>query len=219
MARNEQQHRDLFRDIRRAGDPLPGVSAALAGVDEAGRGPIAGPVVTAAVILDPDDIPDGLDDSKALSARRREALYETIMAHAQVGVCAASARRIDATNIRAATLWAMNRAVEALARMPETILVDGRDQLPGREARSIAVIGGDARHAAISAASIIAKVTRDRMMARAERAFPGYGFARHMGYGTREHMAALERLGPCPIHRASFAPVSRLLAGKARAGG
>lgn len=125
MARNEQQHRDLFRDIRRAGDPLPGVSAALAGVDEAGRGPIAGPVVTAAVILDPDDIPDGLDDSKALSARRREALYETIMARAQVGVCAASARRIDATNIRAATLWAMNRAVEALARMPETILVDG----------------------------------------------------------------------------------------------
>ena len=213
MARRREPTSDLFRDIRRPGDPLPGVSLRIAGVDEAGRGPLAGPVVAAAVILDPTRVPDGLDDSKALSAAQREALFVDILVCATVSLCAASPARIAATDIRAATLWAMNRAVDGLALVPETVLVDGRDQLPGREAMSIAVIKGDARHAAISAASIVAKVARDRLMVRAERAYPGYGFAQHMGYGTAAHLAALRRLGPCPIHRATFAPVARLLQG------
>ena len=213
MAKRREPSNDLFRDIRRLGDPLPGVSREIAGVDEAGRGPIAGPVVAAAVILDPRRIPDGLDDSKALSATRREALFAEIMACATISFCAASPARIAATDIRAATLWAMNRAVDGLSSTPETVLVDGRDQLPGREAMSIAVIKGDARHLSISAASIIAKVARDRLMTRAARVFPGYGFEKHMGYGTKAHMDALVLLGPCAIHRATFAPVASLLEG------
>ena len=213
MAKRREPSNDLFRDIRRLGDPLPGVSREIAGVDEAGRGPIAGPVVAAAVILDPRRIPDGLDDSKALSATRREALFAEIMACATISFCAASPARIAATDIRAATLWAMNRAVDGLSSTPESVLVDGRDQLPGREAMSIAVIKGDARHLSISAASIIAKVARDRLMTRAARVFPGYGFEKHMGYGTKAHMDALTRLGPCAIHRATFAPVANLLEG------
>ncbi len=203
--------RDLFRDIRRKGDPLPGVETGLAGVDEAGRGPIAGPVVSAAVILDPERVPEGLDDSKALSAQRRDELFALICARADVAVAIACVDRIAVTDIRAATLWSMTRAVGALATPPETILVDGRDVLPGRETASIAVIGGDARHPAIAAASIIAKVTRDRIMCRADDAFPGYGFASHKGYGTAAHLANLRRLGPCPLHRVTFAPVARLL--------
>ncbi|MFN0262643.1 ribonuclease HII [Tepidamorphus sp. 3E244] len=205
---------DFFRDIRRECDPVPELCAQTAGVDEAGRGPIAGPVVTAAVILDPDCVPDGLDDSKVLTAERREELFKQIMACATVSVCAASPRRIAVLNIRGATLWAMNRAVSGLNRAPRTILVDGRDQLPGRESVSIAIIKGDARHAAISAASIVAKVARDRLMTRAERAFPGYGFDRHMGYGTPAHMDALTRLGPCALHRETFAPVAALVAAR-----
>lgn len=211
MARTLRKSADLFRDIRRIGDPLPAIAEDIAGTDEAGRGPIAGPVVAAAVILDPRRIPDGLDDSKKLTAARREALFAEIIACASVSVVCASTQRIGETNIRAASLWAMNRAVDGLNRQPGTVLVDGRDVLPGREAMSIAVIKGDQRHAAISAASIIAKVTRDALMMRAAICYPDYGFERHKGYGTAAHLAALKRLGPCSLHRTTFAPVARLL--------
>jgi ribonuclease HII len=184
----------------------------VCGVDEAGRGPWAGPVSVAAVILDPDRIPDGLNDSKKLTAERREVLAEEIVAGHQVALVFAAAQRIDATNIRAATLWAMREAVLALTSSVTHALIDGRDVPPGLPCPGEALIKGDGRSLSIAAASIIAKVFRDRHMEAMGRLYPGYGFERHMGYGTAAHTAALARLGPCPIHRMTFAPVKSALA-------
>jgi len=182
----------------------------VAGVDEAGRGPLAGPVVAAAVILDREQVPDGIADSKALSAGQREVLYEAIMATSRVGVAMADVARIDRDNILNATLWAMAEAVARLAEPACLCLVDG-NRAPALAVPARTVIGGDASCMSIAAASIIAKVTRDRLMAQLDEAFPGYGFARHKGYGTREHIEALRRLGPCRHHRTSFAPVRELI--------
>jgi ribonuclease HII len=190
----------------------------VAGVDEAGRGPLAGPVVAAAVILDPKRIPAGLNDSKKLTMAAREALYGQILATAAVSVVAASAQRIDATDIRKATLWAMRRAVEGLPESPDHAIIDGKDVPPGLPCTGEAFVKGDGRSVSIAAASIIAKVTRDRMMARAAIHHPHYGFERHMGYGTAVHLAALARHGACPLHRASFAPIRALLTNENAAG-
>lgn len=179
----------------------------IAGVDEAGRGPLAGPVVAAAVVLCPDGI-IGLDDSKKLSAPRREVLFAQINQRCTVGVGLASVEEIDALNILWATMLAMERAVAALGVEPSEVLVDG-NRCPAWRWRSRAIIGGDATEPCISAASIIAKVTRDQMMIAADRVHPGYGWASNKGYGAAVHMAALERLGPTPLHRRSFAPVAR----------
>lgn len=181
----------------------------VAGADEAGRGPLAGPVVAAAVILDPDRIPDGLDDSKKLTAARREALFELILAHGDVAVASSSAKRIDETDIRKASLDAMRRALWALVRQPDFALIDGRDIPPSLPCPARAVVKGDARSVSIAAASIVAKVMRDRMMARASLIFPAYGFERHAGYATRIHRQAIVDHGPCPLHRMSFRPLRK----------
>ncbi|MFA6967028.1 ribonuclease HII [Bosea sp. (in: a-proteobacteria)] len=179
----------------------------LAGIDEVGRGPLAGPVVAAAVILDPRAVPDGLDDSKKLSAARREELFAIIAQSAlAIGVASATAVEIDTINIRQATLLAMRRAVAALAVQPLSVLVDGNDP-PVLACSCESIIGGDAQIASIAAASIVAKVTRDAMMARLCQRYPAYGFSAHAGYGTPQHRAALQAHGPCPEHRYSFAPV------------
>ena len=178
----------------------------VAGIDEAGRGPLAGPVVCAAVVFH-GAVPRGLADSKLLAAAERERLYETIFERAHVAIASAGPAEIDRHNIRGATLRAMCRALLALPCRPVLALVDGRDVPPGLTCDGQAVIKGDARYAAIAAASIVAKVTRDAMMTRLDAAHPHYGFARHMGYGTPEHLAALAAYGPCPAHRRSFAPV------------
>ncbi|WP_417666821.1 ribonuclease HII [Roseibium sp.] len=184
----------------------------MAGVDEAGRGPWAGPVVTAAVILDYDNVPKGLNDSKKLTEAKREALFDQIMASAHVGIASASAGTIDRRNIRAATLGAMVRAVKALNVSPRMVLVDGRDVPPGLSQDGQSLIKGDGRCLCIAAASIVAKVLRDRMMVRADNHFPGYGFAIHKGYGVPKHQEALSALAPCGLHRYSFKPV-RVAAG------
>ncbi len=179
----------------------------VAGTDEAGRGPLAGPVVAAAVILDPAAIPDGLNDSKQLSAAQREGLFAAILSTAHVSVASSSARRIDGTDIRKASLDAMRRAVAGLSLAPRLVLADGRDVPPGFACEGRAVIRGDARSLSIAAASIVAKVTRDRMMARADHTFPGYGFAAHAGYATVVHRRAIETIGPCRLHRMTFRPL------------
>ncbi len=179
----------------------------IAGVDEAGRGPLAGPVVAAAVILCEGGI-DGLDDSKKLSAKRRAVLEAEIFARCIVGVGTASPEEIDSINILQATLLAMTRAVEALNSLPAHILVDG-NRLPKWRYSAEAVIGGDAIHPCISAASIIAKEHRDRIMVAADADYPGYGWASNKGYGAAVHLAALAKLGPTPLHRRSFAPVAK----------
>lgn len=178
----------------------------IAGADEAGRGPLAGPVVAAAVILDPQRVPRGLDDSKKLTAVRREALFAEICATAEVAVSLAPPARIDRDNIRQACLWALSSAVRSLPRAPALVFVDGNDPPPVSCALEM-VVGGDGLIASIAAASIVAKVTRDRLMAGLGSAFPAYGFERHMGYGTRAHGDALRTHGPCRHHRATFAPV------------
>jgi ribonuclease HII len=178
----------------------------ICGIDEAGRGPLAGPVVAGAVILPAKGRPKGLADSKALTEAARERLFDEIMACAQVGVGQASAAEIDALNIRQATLLAMRRAFDALAGMASAALVDGNDP-PDLGCAVEAIIDGDAHVPLIAAASIIAKVTRDRLMIAACSDYPGYGFAAHKGYSAPAHLAALETLGPCPIHRMSFKPV------------
>lgn len=179
----------------------------VAGADEAGRGPLAGPVVAAAVILDRNNIPDGLNDSKKLSMAQREALFEAVMATSLVAVASSSAPTIDRIDIRKASLDAMRRALALLGQRPDFALIDGRDVPAGLHCRGRAVIKGDARSLSIAAASIIAKVTRDRMMARASATFPGYGFERHAGYATADHRAAIGDLGPCLLHRMSFRPL------------
>ncbi len=199
--------------MRRRRVPLPddrlerGLPWPVAGVDEAGRGPWAGPVVAAAVILGADT-PAGIDDSKRLSPVRRAVLSAELLARADVGIGTASVAEIDALNIRVATLLAMTRAVAALGGAPAHVLVDG-DALPELGCPATAIIGGDGRSIAIAAASIVAKVWRDRIMVELAEACPGYGFERHKGYGTAEHRAALARLGPSPHHRHSFRPVAR----------
>ena len=179
----------------------------LAGVDEVGRGPLAGDVVTAAVILDPQRPIAGLADSKKLSEKRRQSLYHEIKEKALYWTLGrASVAEIDEINILQATMLAMVRAVDALAVTPELVLVDG-NRLPRWNYKAQAVVGGDGRIAAISAASIIAKVTRDAELAELDTLYPGYGFAAHKGYGTAQHLAALKSQGPCPVHRQSFRPV------------
>ena len=186
--------------------------ATVCGIDEAGRGPWAGPVCAAAVILDPVRPIVGLADSKTLSARRREILAQEIRAGA---ICHAlgwaSAEEIDALNIRKATHLAMQRAVSALLFAPSLALVDGNDAPGGLVCDVRTIVGGDGIEPAISAASILAKTARDAVMLELDRTFPGYGFAAHKGYGTRAHAEALQRLGPCPAHRHSFAPVRAVL--------
>ena len=177
----------------------------VAGCDEVGRGPLAGPVVAAAVILDPDKIPAGLNDSKKLSAPARDALYAEITATAHIAISSLSARFIDQSDIRKASLEAMRRAVTALAIAPRYVLVDGRDW-PALPCEGEPLIGGDGLSVSIAAASIIAKVTRDRMMERVGLALPAYGFESHMGYGTKKHRAAIEAHGACAYHRLSFSP-------------
>jgi ribonuclease HII len=178
----------------------------VAGCDEAGRGPLAGPVVAAAVILDPQHVPRGLDDSKKLDRDTREKLYAKICACAEVAVAMAPPTRIDRDNILRASLWALARAVVALPMRPKLVFVDGRDRIDCA-CECEAVVRGDAIIASIAAASIVAKVTRDRLMARLAQIHPGYGFERHMGYAVPEHIEALTRLGPTIHHRQSFAPV------------
>jgi ribonuclease HII len=182
----------------------------VAGVDEAGCAPLAGPVVAAAVVLDRRRIPKGIDDSKKLSPQMRESLYAAITAGARWAVGIADVARIDTDNILNARLWAMARAVEALDLEPQLALVDG-NRAPGTMCRVLTVIGGDAISLSIAAASIIAKVTRDRLMCELDRECPGYGFAKHKGYGTPAHHVALSSLGPSPHHRRSFAPVRMLI--------
>lgn len=178
----------------------------VAGVDEVGRGPLAGPVVAAAVILDPDHLPDGLNDSKKLTASVRERLFTEIMRHAHVAIASIPAARIDVINIRQATFEAMAGAVNGLAVRADFALIDGRD-VPPLPCPAEALIGGDRRSLSIAAASIIAKVTRDRMMTLLAQTYPDYGFEKHMGYGTAKHLEALALHGPTPLHRMSFAPL------------
>ena len=178
----------------------------VAGCDEAGRGPLAGPVVAAAVVLDPGRIPKGLDDSKRLSAGQREELFEQICATAQFAVAFASPARIDRDNILRASLWALARAVHALPEAPRHVFVDGRDRIESA-CDCEAVIGGDGLVLSIAAASIVAKVSRDRLMCRMAREHPEYGFDPHMGYAVPAHLEALARLGPTRHHRSFFAPV------------
>jgi len=179
----------------------------VAGIDEAGRGPLAGPVAAAAVILDPGKLPRGLNDSKQLTPGERDRLYDEILLHASaVSVAFASAAEIDQINIRQATFLAMRRALFALSAAPKYVLIDGNDLPPDLRVPAETIIKGDALIASIAAASIIAKVTRDRLMRRVCRLYPAYRFSQHFGYGTKAHIAAIAEHGPCPFHRLSFRP-------------
>jgi ribonuclease HII len=186
----------------------------VAGLDEAGRGPWAGPVMAAAVILDPERIPDGIADSKTLDADQRAILDHRIRATARVGLGIADVERIDRDNILQATMWAMAEAVRALSKTPgaapKLALIDG-NRAPRLSIATRTVVKGDARCLSIAAASIVAKVARDRLMIELAGRYPGYGFERHKGYGTPEHDAAIKSLGVCPEHRRSFKPVQLAL--------
>ena len=193
-------------------------SLRIAGVDEAGRGPLAGPVVAAAVVFEKDFLEAeataslaGLDDSKKLPASRREFFHALLSAcpHARIGVASASVAEIDALNILRATHLAMARALSQLDPLPGLALVDGLP-VKGLPVPHRAIVGGDAASLSIAAASVMAKVVRDRLMVELAAQYPGYGFERHKGYGTQAHLDALRRLGPCPAHRISFAPVAQL---------
>jgi ribonuclease HII len=186
----------------------------IAGVDEAGRGPLAGPVVAAAVILDPNAIPAGIDDSKAMSRQARERLFVEITASARTAWAAVNAAEIDRRNILQATFLAMTRAVRMLGTEPDACLIDGRDVPLPLKPVAMAIVRGDGTSLSIAAASIVAKVVRDAMMGQADAIWPGFGFAHNAGYGTAEHLEALARLGPCPIHRRSFAPVAAALSSR-----
>lgn len=179
----------------------------IAGVDEVGRGPLAGPVAAAAVILDPDRLPKGVDDSKALSAKAREEAFERIAARAlAIGVAFSSVAEIDGSDIRKACLLAMARAVAGLSVAPRLVLVDGRE-LPMLACPAEAIVGGDALSLSIAAASVVAKVMRDRQMRRIAALYPHYGFETNVGYATKGHLEALATHGPTPYHRMSFAPL------------
>lgn len=186
----------------------------VAGVDEAGRGPWAGPVVAAAVVLDrallPDDVAGRIDDSKALTRDRREALFEELPGYARIGIGAASRAEIDAHNILQATFIAMRRAVGGLGPPPDLALVDG-NRAPALACAVQTVVKGDSRSLSIAAASIIAKVTRDRIMAALGRRYPGFGWERNAGYGTAEHRDGLSAIGVTPHHRRSYAPILKIL--------
>lgn len=183
----------------------------ICGIDEAGRGPWAGPVVASAVILDPKNIPSGLNDSKRLTEAKREILFGPIMQTSQVGIGIVSAAEIDDINILQATFLAMQRAFAQFAIKPGLALIDG-NKSPKLTCKTQTIIGGDAKSLSIAAASIIAKVTRDRIMHQHDQTYPLYGFARHKGYGTAAHVAALAIHGPCAEHRKSFEPIAILLA-------
>ncbi len=183
----------------------------VCGLDEAGRGPLAGPVVAACVVLDPDDVPDGIADSKKLTEERRDALCLQLLLRARVGVGIADVADIDRLNVFHATLLAMQRAFETLpGEAPKLALVDG-NHAPDLPCACRTVVGGDGEVLSIAAASIVAKVMRDRIMRHLDTQYPGYGFANHKGYAVPAHREALHRLGPCPAHRRSFAPVRALL--------
>jgi ribonuclease HII len=186
------------------------ITGPVAGVDEVGRGPLAGPVYAAAVILDPARLPAGLNDSKKMSETRRDKAFDAIMTSAlAVGIGVASVEEIDRINILAATMLAMRRAVDRLSVAPVHALIDG-NKVPALPCPADAIVKGDSKVLSIAAASIIAKVTRDRVMSELDLAFPGYGWARNKGYGTADHMEALARLGPSVHHRTSFAPIAQL---------
>jgi len=189
--------------LRESGFPI------LAGVDEAGRGPLAGPVVAAVVVMRPDTHPQGIIDSKMLSARRRDAALQRILEGCvEVSLGAAWQDEIDQINIRAATLLAMSRAILQLTVSPDLVLVDGRD-LPPTSRPGVALVRGDARSESVAAASIVAKVARDAIMCHLHEVYPEYGFDRHKGYPTREHLQCLAAFGPCPLHRRSYRGVER----------
>ncbi|WP_306262467.1 ribonuclease HII [Pararhizobium sp. IMCC21322] len=200
----------LFKDLPKEDLEAAPKLFSIAGVDEAGRGPLAGPVVTAAVILNPAHIPDALNDSKKLSANQREVLFESLITSHDIAIASATPQRIDDINIRAATLWAMVQAVKALPRQPDGVLIDGRDVPDGLPCPGGAVIKGDGLSQSIAAASIIAKVMRDRMMQNCGRDAPGYGLETHMGYGTEQHRAAITAKGGTRHHRTSFRPLRDL---------
>jgi ribonuclease HII len=194
--------------MHRAEVRMAGEGVTVAGVDEAGRGPLAGPVVAAAVVLGAGTRWDGLDDSKRLDAETRERLFARVRERARAFSWAViGPKAIDHENIRRASLRAMHRAVTGLRVVPDLVLVDGLDGIPQLALPQQAVVDGDARMISIAAASVVAKVVRDRIMSCLDRVWPEYGFARHKGYGTPEHLEALARVGPCPLHRYSFSPV------------
>ncbi len=207
------------RDSRPSGAPdfssetaaLTGGASRVAGVDEAGRGPLAGPVVVAAVVFPDGRYPQGLNDSKKLSAKRRELLFSEILMMGEAAIITAPPAVIDSLNIRGATLWAMRRAVLSLPARPDLALIDGRDVPPGLPCTGQALVGGDGKSVSIAAASILAKVTRDAMCPVMDVDSAGYGFAGHKGYGTAAHMSALAEHGASPHHRKSFAPVALTL--------
>ena len=186
-------------------------AAGIAGVDEVGRGPLAGPVTAAAVILNPEDIPEGLNDSKKLSASRREALWEAIHDKAEVSIAHASVEEIDTLNILRASHLAMERAVAGLAHAPDHLLIDGNLLPKGLTIQAEAVVKGDGRSLSIAAASIVAKVTRDRIMVDLAQQHPGYGWETNAGYPSKSHISALQELGVTPHHRRSFRPVHNIL--------
>jgi len=182
----------------------------IAGIDEAGRGPWAGPVVSAAVILNEKNIPDGLNDSKKLSEKKRLSLYSSIYNFHSVGVGISSIEEIDSMNVLQATFLSMKRAVEDLNPQPEYILVDGNLD-PGLNFKTKCIIKGDSISISIAAASVIAKVTRDNLMLTLDKEFPNYNWKKNKGYGTAEHRNALELHGPCKYHRKSFSPINKML--------
>ena len=183
----------------------------IAGVDEVGRGPLCGPVTAAAVILNPDDIPEGLNDSKKMSAKKRDALYDEILAKADCCIAHATVQEIDEINILRASHLAMTRAIAGLTKAPDHILIDGNMIPKGLTTSAEAVVKGDGRSLSIAAASIIAKVARDRIMGDLAIDFPGYGWEKNAGYGTKQHLEALRALGVTPHHRRSFKPIHNIL--------
>lgn len=184
---------------------------AVAGVDEVGRGPLCGPVTAAAVILDPERIPDGLNDSKKLSAAKREHLFDAIVTSARVGIGHASVQEIDQINILQASHLAMMRALAELGADVDYVLIDGNRAPKALTLPHDCLVKGDARSCSIAAASIVAKITRDRIMTALDAEFPGYGWAKNAGYPTKEHLDALSQLGITPHHRCSFKPVHNIL--------
>ncbi len=196
----------LFPDLSFEDAAFAAGARRICGVDEAGRGPLAGPVVVAAVVLDRSNVPEGLDDSKALTARRREQLFELIIATASVSITIAPPRIIAELNILGATMWAMRQAVLGLAVRPDHVLIDGNRLPRGLPCPAEAIVSGDARSASIAAASIVAKVTRDRMCAVMDCEEPHFGFSSHKGYGAPAHLLALDTHGPGRHHRLDFAP-------------